>query len=94
MELDIEKIIKDSMQIGTIRTLSELGLYTENLSEKQAVKLYGKKLIDEWRSRGWITAYPSGNSERSKYYYKRSELEVAKHMINIQNSIPVNKIFN
>ena len=94
MELDIERIIKDSMQIGMIRTLSELGLYPEKLSEKQAVKLYGRKLIDEWRSRGWITAYPSGNSERSKFYYKRAECEVAKHMIDIKNSIPVNKIFN
>ena len=90
----IEEIIKNSMQIGTIRTLHELGLYPENISEKQAIKLYGKKSIDDWRSRGWITAYPSGNSNRSKYYFKRSELDVAKHMISIQNSIPINKIFN
>lgn len=90
----IEQIIRDGMQIGTIRTLSELGLYPNDISEKQAIKLYGKKSIDDWRSRGWITAYPSGNSNRSKYYYKRSELDVAKHMISIHNSIPTNKIFN
>lgn len=90
----IEQIIRDGMQIGCIRTLTELGLYPNDISEKQAIKLYGKKSIDDWRSRGWITAYPSGNSNRSKYYYKRSELDVAKHMISIQNSIPTNKIFN
>lgn len=91
---EIANIVKESMQIGTIRTLAELGLYPDQLSEKQAFKIYGKKNIIEWRSRGWITAYPSWNSERSKYYYKRAECEVAKHMISIQNSIPINKIFN
>lgn len=90
----IEQIIRDGMQIGCIRTLSELGLYPENISEKQAHKLYSKKSIEDWRLRGWITAYPSGNSNRSKFYFKRSELDVAKHMISIQNSIPFNKIFH
>lgn len=94
MEINLEEIIQKSMQIGTIRTLSELGLYRDKISEKQAIQMYGKKSIDDWRLRGWITAYPSGNTNRSKFYFKRSEIDVAKHMISIQNSIPVNKIFN
>ena len=87
-----ERIIANAIGIGTIRTLKELGLIDENISEKQAFKLYGEKQVKEWRHKRWIVGYPSGNTERALYYYKRSELETASRMLSMQNIIPASKI--
>jgi hypothetical protein len=91
---NLERIISNSIQIGVIKTLSELGLITENITEKQAEKRYGKKQLQEWRDKRWIVGYPSGNKERSKVYFKRSELETASRMLDLQNVIPANRIHN
>ena len=89
---NLERIIRNSIQIGVINTLSELGLISENITEKAAIKRYGRKQIQEWREKRWIVGYPSGNKERSKVYFKRSELETASRMLDLQNSIPASKI--
>jgi hypothetical protein len=91
---NLERIITNSIQIGVIKTLSELGLISENITEKQAERRYGRKQIQEWRAKGWIVGYPSGNKERSKVYFKRSELETASRMLDLQNTIPANRIHN
>lgn len=90
----IETIIAKSIEIGVVNTLNKLGLQTETVTLAQANKIYGKRLISEWRSKKWITGYPSGNGKRGKVYFKRSELETASRMLDIQNVIPANKIFN
>ena len=87
-----EKIITNSIQIGCINTLSELGLMDENMSIKQANLKYGKRLVTEWRQKRWIVGYPTGNSKRAKIYYKRSELETASRMLDLQNIIPATRI--
>lgn len=87
-----ERIITNSMQIGCINTLSELGLIDENISEKQAYAKFGEKQVKDWRRKRWIVGYPSGNSTRAKFYYKRSELETASRMLDMQNIIPPTRI--
>lgn len=89
---EIEMIISSSIQIGVINTLSELGLIKENISEQEAFKKYGRKQVIQWRERNWIKAYPTGNKERSKVYFKRSELETASRMLDLQNTIPATLI--
>lgn len=89
----LERIITSAMQIGVFNTLNELGLLSEIITEKQAIKKYTKRLIDDWRTKRWIVGYPTGNHERAKVYFKRSELETASRMLDIQNIIPENKIF-
>lgn len=84
--------IQIGVKIGCVQTLSELGLLDENISAKQAYAKYGKRQVEEWRSKKWITGYPSGNSERAKYYFKRSELEIACRMLDGINLIASNKI--
>ncbi len=88
----IEQIIANAIGIGTIQTLKELGLLEETVTAKQAYKMYGEKRVKEWRHKRWIVGYPSGNTERARYCFKRSELETAARMLSIQNIIPPNKI--
>lgn len=88
----IERIITQSIKVGSITTLSELGLLPEMMSKQAAEKKYNKRLIGEWRSKGWITGYPSGNSKRGGVYFKRSELETATLMMDVRNLVPTNRI--
>lgn len=89
----LEVIVSKSIEIGVYNTLNQLGLTSEVVSESQARKQYGRRLIDEWRRKRWIVGYPTGNKERGKVYFKRTELETASRMLDIQNAVPVNKIF-
>ena len=88
----LEKIIANSIKIGVINTLVKLGLYEEQIFEKQVHKIYGSKKVKEWRRKRWIVGYPSGNRQRAKFYYRRSELETASRMLDIQNIITPTKI--
>lgn len=88
----IENIIAKCIKVGTISTLSELGLLSEMISKQAAESKYNKRLIKEWRDKGWITGYPSGNSKRGGVYFKRTELEIAALMVDARNLIPANRI--
>jgi hypothetical protein len=88
----VEKAFAIGIQVGVINLAKELGLIEENISEKQANTIYGEKQVKEWRRKRWIVGYPSGNKTRAKYYYKRSELETASRMLDMQNVIPATKI--
>lgn len=89
----LERVIISSIKIGTIATLKSLGLLSEVVKSADAERIYTRKLISIWRSKGWITGYPTGNSKRGKIYYKRSELELASVMLELGNVIPENKLF-
>lgn len=92
MERYLERIVSAGIKIGTIQTLNNLGLLQEVVTTSQAERIYGKRLIKEWREKGWIKFYPARNKERGKYYVKRSELETASAMLDIHNKIPDNII--
>ena len=87
-----EITVASGIRIGTIQTLKELGLLKEVVTISQAGKIYGKRLINEWREKGWIKFYPASNKKRGKYYVKRSELETASAMMDIHNKVPENII--
>lgn len=84
----MEGIIARSIKIGVIQTLTSLGMLPEVVTVSQAEKIYGRKLIREWRDKDWIKFYPTNNKGRGKYYVKRSELETASAMLDIHNNIP------
>ncbi len=88
----LERIVSDSIKIGTIQTLKSLGLLHEIVTVTRAEKIYGKRLIKEWREKSWIKFYPASNKQRGKYYVKMSELETASSMMDIHNKVPDNII--
>ena len=88
----LERIVASGIKIGTIQTLKALGLLPEVVTISQAEKIYGRRLITEWRSKEWIKFYPAKNKERGKYYVKMSELETASAMMDIHNKVPANII--
>lgn len=92
-EQQLQQIFNAGIRVGVINTLNELGLISDTITQAQAEKKYGKRLIEDWRQKRWIVGYPTGNPERGKVYFKRSELETASRMLDIQNIIPENVIF-
>lgn len=88
----LEQIITAGIKIGTIATLKSLGLLSEVVTKKEAEKIYSKRLVEDWRRKGWITGYPSGNSLRGKIYFKRSELEIASATLSVSNVLLDNEI--
>lgn len=88
----LEVIIARSIKIGTIQTLKALGLLQEVVTVAQAEKIYGQRLVKEWRDKDWIKFYPGNNKERGKMYCKMSELETASAMMDIHNKVPDNII--
>ena len=50
----LERIVASGIKIGTIQTLKALGLLPEVVTISQAEKIYGRRLITEWRSKEWI----------------------------------------
>lgn len=88
----LEKIVASGIKIGTIQTLKALGLLPEIVTVSQAEKIYGKRLIKEWREKAWIKFYPAKNNSRGKSYIKMSELETASAMLDMNNKVPENII--
>lgn len=88
----LELIVARSIKVGVIQTLKALGQLSETVTINQAENIYGRRLISEWRDKGWIKYYPTGNKERGKYYLKLSELETASSMLDMQNKVPDNII--
>lgn len=88
----LERIVASGIKIGTIQTLKALGLLPELITVSQAEKIYGKRLLKEWREKAWIKLYPAKNRERGKNYIKMSELETASAMLDMNNKVPENII--
>lgn len=88
----VERIFAIGIEVGVINLAKQLGILDDNLPDVQAYKIHTKKLVEEWRQKGWVVAYPSGNKERSKFYYKRSELETASRMLDLQNILPATRV--
>lgn len=91
-ERTADRIFQTGLQVGVISTMRELGGYDDKLSEPQAHAIYGKKEIKAWRHKGWITGYPSGNQQRSRFYYLRSECEIAMRRMAFGNMVTPNKL--
>lgn len=88
----LERIVASGIKIGTIQTLKALGMLPEVITVSKAERIYGKRLIKEWREKAWIKFYPAKNKERCKSYIKMSELETASAMMDIHNKVPDNII--
>lgn len=81
MEREEIEYIVALIDITVTNTLTKLDLIPERYSESQANKIYGEKQIKQWRASRWIISYPSGNETKAKYYYLRSECEIARQMM-------------
>lgn len=88
----IEALFITGIRIGTIATIKRFGLSSEQVTLKEAYKLYSRQSVENWRKKGWITFYSTGGAKNSKFFCKRSELEMASAMMDFGNISTQNRI--
>lgn len=91
MENCFEMMVARCIKIGTVQTLTMLGL--SRSSNNITSGRYIRKTPDYRMARkSLMKFYPANNKERGKYYVKRSELETASAMMDLHNKVPDNII--
>lgn len=77
MELDIAlALISEAEKKGAEMALVEAGLMKELLSERQAVKRYGRTLLNRWCKTKLVTPVKAG-ANTSQVSYNRTQLHKA-----------------
>ncbi|WP_372934882.1 hypothetical protein [Mariniphaga sediminis] len=87
LKILVNEVYTSAYSSGMIDLASKLGILPEKVTEVQAKKMHGEKLLKEWTSKKWIRPYSSGNQIRAKIYYKRSELELAEQKQKLTTAI-------
>ena len=61
--------------------LNRLGLIKDEISQREAFRVYGESLVRTWLNRGWITRIKPG-AGNTKVTYSRIELDTVKQLYN------------
>ena len=67
-----KNLIMESAALGASIALNRLGLIKDEISQREAFRVYGESLVRTWLNRGWIT----------KVTYSRIELDTVKQLYN------------
>ena len=92
MENCFEMMVARCIKIGTVQTLTMLGLLPRSSNYITSGRYIWKTPYNRMARKAWIKFYPANNKERGKYYVKRSELETASAMMDLHNKVPDNII--
>ena len=60
-----KNLIMESAALGASIALNRLGLIKDEISQREAFRVYGESLVRTWLNRGWITRIkpiPESNS--------------------------------
>lgn len=76
---EFKNIVMDSANLGASIALSRLGLIKDEISQREAYRIYGESTIRTWLNRGLIHRVKIGE-KNSKVTYSRIELETVKRL--------------
>jgi len=71
---ELRQLFHDAMDIGRMDMATQLGLLSDNLTQRQAKLMY-KSRLGIWEKRGLIRGNKQGGGN-SSIYYSRIELEI------------------
>ena len=55
-----KNLIMESAALGASIALNRLGLIKDEISQREAFRVYGESLVRTWLNRGWITRIKPG----------------------------------
>lgn len=58
-----KNLIMESAALGASIALNRLGLIKDEISQREAFRVYGESLVRTWLNRGWITRIKTGCRE-------------------------------
>lgn len=68
----------DAAELGASKALELVGLNTAYMSERQAKRVYGLRIVDRWIKEGLVTSVKDGNGTASKRINRLQIEAVAK----------------
>lgn len=71
----LEKILTLGAELGAITTLIQIGELKPYLKKSEAFRLYGRKNIEHWINKGWVTPRKDGEASAA-WRLSRLEIEV------------------
>ena len=76
-----KNLIMESAALGASIALNRLGLIKDEISQREAFRVYGESLVRTWLNRGWITRIKPG-AGNTKVTYSLIELDTVKQLYN------------
>ena len=71
----LEQILSLGAELGAITTLIQIGELKPYLKKSEAFRLYGRKNIEHWINKGWVTPRKDGEASAA-WRLSRLEIEV------------------
>lgn len=72
---ELKNLLSDAAEIGSVKTLVDLGVIPATLSKREAYRRYGEGVVKRWIEEGLIKVNKDGNNT-SKCRLSRVELEI------------------
>lgn len=73
-------LIMESAALGASIALNRLGLIKDEISQREAFRIYGESNVRTWLNRGWISRVKPG-AGNTKATYSRIELDTVKQLV-------------
>jgi len=87
LDLSKEKQMRiESAMIGVELAFNKLGIQRDEISQREAFRLFGESRVRNWVNQKTISPIKKGK-DNSRVVYSRIELEVLKSIEDIQNKI-------
>ncbi|WP_418970384.1 hypothetical protein [Alistipes putredinis] len=75
-------LIMESAALGASIALNRLGLIKDEISQREAYRIYGESCVRTWLNRGWVHRVKPGTGN-SKVTYSRIELDTVKRLVEL-----------
>ena len=75
-------LIMESAALGASIALNRLGLIKDEISQREAYRIYGERCVRTWLNRGWVHRVKPGTGN-SKVTYSRIELDTVKRLVEL-----------
>lgn len=72
----------ESAALGASIALNRLGLINDEISQREAYRIYGESCVRTWLNRGWVHRVKPGTGN-SKVTYSRIELDTVKRLVEL-----------
>lgn len=73
----LKTLLRDSAELGVANYIKQMTPKSDNVSQREAYRLYGEARIRKWLDEKMISVMKQGKSDNCKMLYSRAELMAA-----------------
>ncbi len=72
---DIKSLLESAAEIGALKALREAGIYNDEISQREAYRIFGAANVKSLVEQKKISPIRIGKSKNSKIFYSRLQLK-------------------